>query len=424
MNLKSIIGMEIHVELDTKSKMFCGCPAQHFQVKPNTHTCPVCLGLPGALPIPNKKAIDWTILTGLALECQINKESTFDRKHYFYPDLPKGFQISQYDDPFCINGKLQLNSGKTVQITRVHLEEDTGKLIHKTINNQKVSLVDFNRSGVPLMEIVTEPDINSGTEAKEFLKNLRDIIRTLKVSSCDMDKGSMRLEANISLKGEGIKPYKVEVKNLNSFRFVEQAINYELERQSKLLKKGIIPQQETRGFNSKVKTTFSQRSKEAAEDYRYFPEPDIPPIVLSDKEINAIRKKLPKLPDQQIKELDLPENTAKLLVKKPKALNFFKENIKLAMKLGLTNQKFANFIVNQKLDISKSAEAQLKKLTQSVSVDDSLLESVIKQNPEVVKKFKAGKTSVIGFLVGEVMKISKGKADPKQVHQQLFELLS
>ena len=423
MNLKPIIGMEIHVELDTKSKMFCGCPANHFQVKPNTHTCPVCLGLPGALPVPNKKAIDWTILTGLALDCQINKESTFDRKHYFYPDLPKGFQLSQYDDPFCTNGKLKLNNQKTIKINRVHLEEDAGKLLHKTIKGQKVSLVDFNRSGVPLMEIVTEPDIESGVEAKEFLKKLRDIIRTLKVSTCDMEKGSMRLEANISLRGEGIEPYKVEVKNLNSFRFVEMAINYELDRQRKLLEKGTTPKQETRGFNSKTKTTFSQRSKEAAADYRYFPEPDIPPIVLTDKYIDDIRKKLPKLPDQQIKELDLPESVAKLLVAKPKALAFYKTNLKLATKFGLTNKKFANFIINQKLDIKKDPEAQLKNLTQSSNVDPKIISEVISQNPEVVKKFTAGKTSVIGFLIGAVMKATSGQVDPKQAQKSLLKKL-
>ena len=423
MNLKPVIGMEIHVELDTKSKMFCGCPAEHFQVKPNSHTCPVCLGLPGALPVPNKKAVDWTILTGLALDCQINKESTFDRKHYFYPDLPKGFQISQYDDPFCINGKLKLDSGKVIRITRAHLEEDTGKLLHRNLKGKKVSLVDFNRSGVPLMEIVTEPDIESGVEAKEFLKKLRDIIRALKVSTCDMEKGSMRLEANISLKGEGIKPYKVEVKNLNSFKFVEQAINFELERQTKLLEKGITPIQETRGFNSKTKTTFSQRSKEAAEDYRYFPEPDIPPIVLSETDIVDIKKLLPKLPDQQIKELDLPENIAKLLVAKPKALAFYKTNLKLATKLGLTSKKLANLIINQKLDISKEAKPQLERLTRSDAVDQEIIKKVLSQNPEVVKKFKAGKTSVIGFLVGAVMKATRGQVDPKQAQKSLLKKL-
>jgi aspartyl-tRNA(Asn)/glutamyl-tRNA(Gln) amidotransferase subunit B len=422
MKLTPVIGMEIHAELNTKSKMFCGCNAHHFRIKPNTHTCPVCLGLPGALPVPNKLAIDFTIMTGLALNCQIANVSKFDRKHYFYPDLPKGYQISQYDQPFCHHGYLTLSSDKKINITRVHQEEDTGKLIHKTIKGTKVSLVDFNRSGVPLMEIVTEPDINSAKEAKEFLKSLRDIVRALKVSSCDMEKGSMRLEANISLKPSP-KPYKVEVKNLNSFRFVEQAINFELERQTKLLEKGITPKQETRGFDSKTKTTFSQRSKEAAEDYRYFPEPDIPPIVLTDSEIDIIRRKLPKLPDQQVKDLNLPENTAKLLVKKPQNLETFKTNLASAVKHGLTAEKLANFIINQKIDISKPIKPQLLALTRPNTIKDSVLKDVIKENPDVVRKYQDGKTNVIGFLVGQVMKKTQGKADPKLAQKSLLKHL-
>ena len=425
MKYKPIIGAEIHIQLKTKSGMFCGCKNDHSgKAKPNIYTCPTCLGLPGALPVPNKKAIEWTILTGLALNCTIAKESKFDRKHYFYPDLPKGYQISQYDQPLCTNGYLATSYGK-VRINRVHLEEDTAKLTHATIKGKKVSLIDFNRSGTPLMEVVTEPDIHSVKQAKEFLKKLRDIVRSIGVADCDMDKGGMRLEANISLSKDGSLPdYKVEVKNINSFRFFANSIKSEIKRHTEILNLGKTPIQETRGYRDSTKSTISQRTKEEADDYRYFPDPDIPPMVFTDKDIEKIKSQLPKLPDQQIKELDLPENIAKLLVSKPSSLAYFKSNLKIASKHGLTSQKFANFIINQKLDVSKAIEPQLKILTHEDQVDDSILRDVISQNPEVVKKFKAGKTSVIGFLVGQVMKEVKGQANPQQVQKSLLNLLN
>jgi len=416
-----IIGMEVHVELKTKSKMFCGCPAKHFQIKPNTHTCPVCLGLPGALPVANKTAIDWAIMIGLALNCQANQQSKFDRKHYFYPDLPKGYQISQYDQPLSVKGHLILDSGKKINITRVHMEEDTGKLIHKTIKGKNVTLVDFNRSGVPLVEIVSEPDISSAAEAKEYLKKLTAIIKSLKVSDCSMEKGSMRLEANISLTGSNIKPYKVEVKNLNSFRFVEQAINYEFKRQTHLLKQGTTPKQETRGYNSKLKKTFSQRSKESSEDYRYFPEPDIPPMVFTNKYIKKLQSQLPQLPEAKVKQLidkhHLSQNQARLLVANSKNLKYFIAN---QSKVKLPSEKFANFIINKKINIEKSALPQIQALTQTQAVDKKIIKQIIANNPDIVKKYKAGKTSVLGFLVGQVMKATQGKADP-QLTRKLLE---
>jgi len=423
--LTPVIGMEVHVELTTKSKMFCGCSAKHFQVKPNTHTCPVCLGLPGALPVPNKKAIDYTAMIGLALNCQINKVSKFDRKHYFYPDLPKGYQISQYDQPLCVKGQLKLDSGKTIRITRVHIEEDTGKLVHKTLDGKKVSLVDFNRSGVPLVEIVTEPDITSGAEAKEYLKKLHQLVKALKVSDCDMEKGSMRLEANISLK-PCPKPYKIEVKNLNSFRFVEKAINYELKRQASLLKKGTVPIQETRGFNSKSKTTFFQRTKEEAQDYRYFPEPDIPPMVFTDKDIKTWKSFLPKLPEQTVNQLitnyQLPQTTAKLLTKSKTALKIFKNHLSQAKKSGLSEKQLADILINKKAT-DKNIKSVIQSLTTKKTVDETIISKILKENPDVVKKYKSGKTQVIGFLVGQVMKQTKGQADPNQTKDSLLKLL-
>lgn len=412
------IGLEIHVELKTKSKMFCGCPAEHFQVKPNTRTCPVCLGLPGALPVPNKKAIDWTILIGLALNCRINQESTFDRKHYFYPDLPKGFQISQFDDPFCRQGFLKLDSAKKILINRVHLEEDTAKLIHKKIKGKDVTLVDFNRSGVALVEIVTEPNVTSGSEAKEFLKKLRDIIRRLQVSDCDMEKGSMRLEANISLTPDPkhLAKYKVEVKNLNSFRFVDQAINYEIKRQTSLLEQGITPTQETRGYDDLKKQTFSQRIKEAAGDYRYFPEPDIPPIVLTPDYVERLRAKLPQLPETIVQELinDFHMNisTAQLLVKDAVKLAYFKKYLFKIDPLVL-----ANLIVNKKIDLDKPPQLR----TASEAVDPKIIAQIIRENADVVAKYKAGKTSVIGFLVGQVMRQTHGKVDPQEAQKLILQ---
>ena len=417
MKLQPVIGLEIHVELKTKTGMFCGCSTDHFGKPPNTNTCPVCLGLPGALPVPNHQAIDWAIMIGLALDCRVNLVSSFDRKHYFYPDLPKGYQISQYDDPFCQAGKLSLASGKIIRINRVHLEEDTAKMQHRTVNREKLTLVDFNRSGVPLVEIVTEPDISNGEEAKEFLKKLRDIIRSLGVSDCDMEKGSMRLEPNISWSESvnKLNSYKVEIKNLNSFRFAQAGIDYELKRQKEILDRGETPVQETRGYNAQKRQTFSQRVKETSADYRYFPDPDIPPIILTREYVENLRTKLPQLPEKVaeglVNHFHLSLSTAQLLSKDASKLAYFKQYAK-----DINPQDLANLIVNKRIDLDQPPPLK----TSSQTLDTKIIDQVLKYNADAVAKYKAGKTSVIGFLVGQVMRLTSGKVDPKQVQKLIL----
>lgn len=435
MKITPLIGLEVHVELETKSKMFCGCPADHFGKMPNTQTCPVCLGLPGALPVPNKKAIESCIQIGLALNCEINRLSKFDRKNYFYPDLPKAYQISQYDQPFCYGGFINLDSGKKVGITRVHQEEDTGKLQHATVNGKKVSLVDYNRSGVPLVEIVSEPDMNSSEEAKEYLKKIHELIRALGVSSADMEKGQMRLEPTINVKiekdGEVFYTPLVEVKNINSFNFAAAAIEYEVKRQVEEWEKaGIVKDKgnkTTRGYDSVKKNTFLQRSKEDAQDYRYFPEPDIPPFVISREYILELKSKLPKLPDQIIADLvsqGLELKTAKVLYGKPDYLKIYLDNRSPEVDLN----KFANLLVNGKIDISKNILDQYKELTKTGNTNEQelikVLEQIIDENPGPVAEYKKGKTNVAGFFVGLAMKATKGTASPQVLAGLVTKMLS
>ena len=325
-----IIGLEIHAELKTKSKMFCTCNNASEGEAPNTTVCPICLGHPGTLPVPNKQAIDWTILTGLALHCQINRISKFDRKNYFYPDLPKGYQISQFDQPLSYNGYLEIDDSK-VMITRIHLEEDTGKSIH--YKNQDYTLLDFNRAGTPLMELVTEPVIESAEQAKKFCQAYQQILRYLNISNADMEKGEMRCEANISLQEKWQWEYKdgqilpkkknhqlnakVEVKNINSFKAVEKAINFEIKRQSERLDKGEKILGETRGWDENRAETFSQRLKETSADYRYFPEPDIPPLQIDDNLLADLVAQLPEMPQTKkqrfLKEYGFTNDTAEIL---------------------------------------------------------------------------------------------------------------
>jgi aspartyl-tRNA(Asn)/glutamyl-tRNA(Gln) amidotransferase subunit B len=438
-----VIGLEVHVELKTKSKMFCSCSASYFGQEPNTHTCPVCLGLPGALPVPSKLAIEWCIKIALALNCKINEFSKFDRKNYFYPDLAKGYQISQYDLPFGENGHIELKNNKTIRIRRVHMEEDTGKLSHQEINGKKVSLIDFNRSGVPLVEIVTEPDFDNALDVKEYLERLQQVVRYLDVANADMDKGEMRLEPNISLlslqsnakqsqyiEEKDLPNYKVEVKNINSFKFVEKAINFEIGRQKEILQSGETPAQETRGWNEDKGKTFSQRSKEDAHDYRYFPEPDIPPIHLPEGAVGRIGAKVPELPDKKIarfeKEYLLPAYDAEILTREKALADYFEKTIKQKPK-RLDAKAIANWIINKKIDHENvSIEELLKQINaakQTVTVDEKELEKiiteVIKENEKAVTDYKNGKESVIMFLLGQTMRKIGKNVDTNIIREQL-----
>lgn len=444
-NYTPIIGLETHAELKTKSKMFCACQNDPFgAAQPNIHTCPVCLGMPGALPVANQKAIEWTIKIGLALNCQINLFSKFDRKNYFYPDLPKGYQISQYDLPFCHDGYLDTSQGR-VRIHRIHLEEDTAKMIHATADlkdgqgKRKVSLIDFNRSSVPLVEIVTEPDIKNGAQAKEYGQKLRQLLRYLDVADCDMEKGGMRLEANISLQKPTQKElpnYKVECKNINSFKFLEAAIDYEIQRQAAILDKGETPKQETRGYNPETGHTFSQRSKEDAEDYRYFPDPDLPPIEFSKKQIEQWRAELPELPtaraERLAKKYQLSERLAKAITKNQLQAAFYEAVLAAAGKAKVEPSKVINALINKKLTFSFTDNASdviknFQAAHATASVDTGELEKAVKEvlaaNQDAVTKYKAGKTQVLGFLVGQSMRALAKKVDAQELQTILLQQL-
>ncbi len=476
---RTVIGLEFHVQLLTESKMFCACSAQYAAHPPNTVVCPVCLGLPGALPVINEKVIECIVMTGMALNSTIPEFAKFDRKNYPYPDLPKGYQISQFDLPFCIQGSLELDEedgGRTIDITRVHQEEDTAKSTHVTASSgERYSLVDFNRSGVPLMEVVTEPDIASPQEAAAFGRKLRQIVRYLGISTANMEDGAMRCDANISLWPADAPTgnIKVEVKNMNSFRSVERALLYEQERQTRILESGNDTRvTETRGWLETTGETVSQRSKEEAHDYRYFPEPDLPPLQLSKEWIDSVRKNLPELPGAKKQRFmtayDLSAYDAGLLTQSRDLAAYFEaasaraKNAKavanwmlrnllqrlnesdteindckispeslaemiLLIESGEISNRIAQEVFDKMFDAGKSAQEIVKEqgLTQ-ISDEDALAEivaQVIAENPTAVQDFKQGKKRAIGFLVGQVMKATRGKANPGIVNQKLQEVL-
>lgn len=424
-----IIGLEVHIELNTKSKMFCQCMADYFNKKPNSEVCPVCLGLPGALPVPNKKAIKYTQVIAKSLGCKLNKKSRFDRKHYFYPDLPKGYQISQYEEPFGIGGQVTVNN-KIITIKRVHLEEDTGKLIHKS----NASYIDFNRSGVPLVEIVTNPDFDNSDDVKVYLEYLHVLVQQyLKVSNANMEQGSMRLEPNISLttvKGK-LPPYKIEVKNINSFKYVKKAIDYEIQRQEKLLNSNQVIKNETRGFNENKNITFSQRTKEEAKDYRYFPEPDIPPFEFTQQEVENI--KIPELPNEKVKRFidaeKLNITQASTLSKNIKKADLF-DKLLVHFNDKSKNSKIANFIINKASLPNANIPLILKMIEQFLKsakpIPDNInthVREVIKINQKAFQDYKSGKDNALYFLLGKLLQKLGSNIDAEQLKDILIKEL-
>ncbi len=476
MKYEAVIGLEVHAQIRTASKMFCACP-NCYGSEPNTNVCPVCMGYPGVLPVPNKEAIRKTVIAGLLTNCTIAKYSKFDRKSYFYPDMPKNYQISQYDLPFCANGYIAIGgtgfSGepmaeKKIGITRIHLEEDVAKLTHF----HGASGVDYNRAGVPLMETVSEPDMRSADEAYAYLTSLKEIFVYGGIGDCDQEKGQMRCDVNISLRPEGQKEFgtKVELKNLNSFRAVHRAIDYEIWRQSEVLSSGGTIRQETRGWNDDTGETYLMRTKEQAHDYRYFPDPDLAPVVLSDEFIADLRANLPELPGKmrerfveqyaltpydaevltQDKEIASYFETAAKYVKTPKTLaNWIisellreldssglasckvnAENLGGLIALiesGTINGKIAKEVFAEMLESGESAKAivDAKGLAQvsDTGAIAKIVADAIAANPKQVQQYLDGNEKVLMYLVGQVMKLSKGKANPPMVIQLLKEQL-
>ncbi len=475
MRYEAIIGLEVHAQLLTESKVFCGCSTK-FGAPPNSQTCPICTGMPGVLPVLNKKALEYAILTGLAMNCRIAPVSRFARKNYFYPDLPKGYQISQYELPLCEGGYIEIvvdGAPKRIGLTRIHMEEDAGKNIHEEAG--PYSLVDLNRAGVPLLEIVSEPDIRSPAEAVAYMKKLRSILRYLGVCDGNMEQGSLRCDANVSVRPEGSEEFgvKVEVKNLNSFKFVERALQYEIRRQVEILEEGGQVVQETRLWDASTGSTVSMRTKEEAHDYRYFPEPDLVPVVVGKEWIEELRARLPELPDEKrhrfISQYGLPEYDADLLTAERPLAEWFEEAVRsggepkavsnwmmvellrllnersiaveqcplrpqqlvemLALiKDGTISGKIAKTVFEEMFATGKSARqvVQEKGLVQ-ISDEEALLrivKEVLEGSPREVERYRAGEAKLLGFFVGQVMRATKGKANPKLVNELLRRELS
>jgi aspartyl-tRNA(Asn)/glutamyl-tRNA(Gln) amidotransferase subunit B len=462
---EAVIGIEVHSQLKTASKMFCGCSTEYDGAGPNTHVCPVCLGLPGALPTINRRAVEHVLTTGAAIEATAPPATRWDRKNYFYPDLPKGYQISQYDLPLASRGRLTFDTSEgpfTVTITRAHLEEDTAKLVHATdAAGRRVSLVDFNRSGVPLMEIVTEPDIRTAEQARRYAEELQLLLRSIGASDADMERGQLRVEANVSLRPRGSEPYgtRVEVKNMNSFRAVERAIAFEIERQAAALDAGETLPQETRGWSEERGSTYRMRLKETSDDYRYFPEPDLPPLHLDPAWLAELRAGLPELPGARRRRyrevVGLTAYDANVLVSDPEATALFEAT--LGADPTLEPKQVANWVIGEFLRLRNAGQgspavvpAELAAIVAAVGegsisraqgrevLDEHVLtgagaaeivaargfrqitdagaltavvEGVLTDNPAAVADYRAGKVQAVGFLVGQVMKATRGQAN-------------
>jgi aspartyl-tRNA(Asn)/glutamyl-tRNA(Gln) amidotransferase subunit B len=468
-----VIGLEIHAQLLTRTKIFCGCSTA-FGAPPNSQVCPICLGLPGALPVLNRTAVDYAVKAALALGCDVQPESVFARKNYFYPDLPKGYQISQYEKPLALGGSLEFPvNGKTVRvgITRIHMEEDAGKSLHEGFpDSERKTHIDLNRSGVPLIEIVSEPDMRSAEEAAEFFSRLRDILVWLGVNDGNMEEGSLRCDANVSVRPAGQQKFgtKAEVKNVNSFRYLQKALEYEIDRQVDVLRGGGTVKQETRLWDSATGRTFSMRSKEEAHDYRYFPEPDLLPLVVTAARVDAVRGTMPELPEARrarfVAAYGIPEYDAGVLTQSAALADYFEQTAAAAsnpkgasnwimgelsrvmnergidvsqapvtpqelaglirlIDKGTISSAIAKDVFAKMLDSGRAAEeiVQAEGLAQigDESAIVSAIRDVLSQNADAAAQYRAGKQQTFGFLVGQVMKATKGKANPKLANELL-----
>ncbi|HBA89782.1 MAG TPA: Asp-tRNA(Asn)/Glu-tRNA(Gln) amidotransferase GatCAB subunit B [Geobacter sp.] len=477
MKYQVVIGLEVHTQLTTNTKIFCGCSTR-FGAEPNSQTCPVCLGFPGALPVLNKKVVEYAIRAGLATNCSITKRNVFARKNYFYPDLPKGYQISQFDLPICQHGHLDIDiEGETrrIGITRIHMEEDAGKLVHADIPGVDDSCVDLNRACTPLLEIVSEPDMRSPDEAIAYLKKLHQIVMYLGICDGNLEEGSFRCDANVSLMPVGSSTFgtRAELKNINSFKFIKQAIEYEMERQAEILDEGGRIIQETRLFDPNTGTTRSMRGKEEAHDYRYFPDPDLVPIIISDEWIEEARGTLPELPEAKrarfMTDLALPEYDAEVLVASRELAQYFEDTFTLfpqaktvsnwvmgevtralnddgrsisdcpvtpalladllkLMEKGTISGKIAKTVFDEMYKSGKAPEkiVEEKGLVQvsDTGAIEAMIDEVLEKNPGQVAEYRGGKETLFGFFVGQVMRASKGKANPALVNEMLLKKLN